>query len=239
MNKLDSSIMNLQDLVSDVISQNDSFSKIVERAQNIVIRNLPETENKNTLNKVNALIKDGLSLRDATCTRAVRKQSRRDSQFGVVIATCPDNETKTDIMKAKSNLKRHRTYDKVFIEHDRSSLRSEGNQILSIRTLVQAVGKDKIRMRGSRVVYYNAESTERDETVKDIDHREDRLHRNPHTARERRNINRDNRMQYRQRRPHMDRQDDRVKVRKETEIIDIIDMNIETKTGEAVGRIGG
>lgn len=206
MNRLDSSIKTLQDLVSDVMSQNDPLSRVEEREQNIIIRNLPETENENTLNKVHSLIKDGLSLRDASCTRAVRKQSRRKSQYGVIIATCRDKDTKADIMKAKSNLKHHRIYDKVFIEHDRS--RSERNQISSLRTLVQAVGKDKVRMRGNRVVYYNAEPPERDDTSMDIDqgeNRADRIRGNSH--RERRNNNRDDGTPYRPRRPPTERRE--------------------------------
>ena len=78
-------------------------------------------------------------------------------------------------MKAKSNLKRHRMYEHVFIEHDRS--RSERYQISSLRTLVQAVGKDKVRMRGNRVNYYNTESSERNDFAMDTDQRENGSHR--------------------------------------------------------------
>lgn len=212
MNRLDDSIKNLQDLVNDVMSNNDPTSKVreEERAHNIVIRNLPETENENTLNKVNALIKDGLNLRAANCTRAVRKQSRRESQSGVVIATCCDRDAKADIMKAKSNLKRHRVYEHVFIEHDRP--RSERNQISSLRTLVQAVGRDKVRMRGSRVIYYNAELTEGNDVAMDTNQRENRshrVHRNADTEGGRRDINRDDRAPFRPRRPPPNRRDDR------------------------------
>ena len=202
---LERNMESLRDLVNDIKRNGDSSIQIHEgeRVQNIVIRNLPETENENTLNKVNALIKDGLSLRDAACTRAVRKQSRRDSQPGVVIATCSDRDTKTDIMKAKSNLKRHRNYENVYIEHDRS--RAERSQISSLRTLVQAVGKDKVRMRGNRVVYHNAESNEREFPAMDTDQRaqnDNHTRGYVNSERERRNSDREDGRSYRTRGTH-------------------------------------
>jgi len=47
-------------------------------ALNVVIRNLPEQDSENIVEKVNKLIKDGLKVPDVECCHAVRKgQSTR------------------------------------------------------------------------------------------------------------------------------------------------------------------
>ena len=45
---------------------------------NIMVHGLPETANENISGKVDALIKDGLKVRDASMASAVRKSSRLD-----------------------------------------------------------------------------------------------------------------------------------------------------------------
>ena len=125
-------------------------SSVSDRVRNIVIRNLREAANENTLNKVNALINDGLKLRDAVCTKAERKQPRTKTHCGMIIARCDSDESKREIMRAKSNLRNNRTY----IEHAMPF--EERNQISNLRKLVNVVGKDRsnrLRVRGSRVVF--------------------------------------------------------------------------------------
>lgn len=149
-------IEEIQGTVSDVINHTSNSRASDDIALNIAIRNLGERENENTLNKVNALIKDGLRLRNISCKKAVRKQARSDLQQGVVIATCESLDAKKEIMKNKSKLKDIRQYERVFIEHDRP--RAERNQISNLRRLVNVVGRDRLRVQGSRVVF-----TEQDE----------------------------------------------------------------------------
>ena len=55
-------------------------------ALNVVIRNLPEKDNETTPFVVNALVKDGLKLKDIVCVSAERKRSFNDRYPGVVIA---------------------------------------------------------------------------------------------------------------------------------------------------------
>ena len=129
-------------------------SSVSDRVRNIVIRNLREAANENTLNKVNALINDGLKLRDAVYTKAERKQPRTKTHCGMIIARCDSDESKREIMQAKSNLRNSRTYEKVYIEHDMPF--EERNQISNLRKLVNVVYKDRsnrLRVRGSRVVF--------------------------------------------------------------------------------------
>ena len=155
---LDTNLQQLQETVGDVLDQSSARPRVLEdRARNIVIRNLQDSEGENTLNKVNALIKDGLKLREAVCIHAERKQSQVETQCGVIIATCDTNESKREIMRAKSNLRNSRAYERVFIEHDMPV--QERNQIANLRRLVSAVGKDSLRMRGSKVVFneYNGQ----------------------------------------------------------------------------------
>ncbi len=58
---------------------------------NVVIRDLPETQNENTKSKVNAMIRDGLRLSDVTCSTAVRKRSPNDGKPGLIIASFRSN----------------------------------------------------------------------------------------------------------------------------------------------------
>lgn len=149
--RLKRNVEDLQETVDDVITRTTNTRATEGISLNIAIRNLPESENENTLNKVNALIKDGLHLRHIMCKSAIRKQARSDSQHGVVIATCESLDIKKEIMKNKSKLMATRSYERVFIEHDRP--KSERNQISNLRTLVNAVGRDRLRVQGSRLVF--------------------------------------------------------------------------------------
>ena len=118
---------------------------------NIAIRNLADSDSENTLNKVNALIKDCLRLRNSSCHKAVRKPARGDNQNGVVIATCGCPDDKREIMQNKSKPKDKRQYERVYIEHDRSP--AERKQISNLRKLVNVAGRDPLRVQGSRVVF--------------------------------------------------------------------------------------
>ena len=76
----------------------------INRTLNIVVRNLPETRNENTTDKVNTLIKEGLKIQNVSVTKAVRKESK-STENGVIIASCKDREDKETVMKAKASLK--------------------------------------------------------------------------------------------------------------------------------------
>ncbi|VDI45367.1 Hypothetical predicted protein [Mytilus galloprovincialis] len=54
-----------------------------EEAIRVIVRNLPESNGEKELNKVNALIKDGLHLKDVKAVSADRKKSYKEWKCGV------------------------------------------------------------------------------------------------------------------------------------------------------------
>ena len=140
-----------QELQSSTQRQNSSISNEtveINRALNIVVRNLPETRNENTTDKVNTLVKDGLKIHNILVTNAVRKESK-SAENGVIVASCKDKEDKEAVMKAKAGLKDHRRYNKVFSEHDKSV--GERKTASNLRTIAKILGRDKVTVRGSRI----------------------------------------------------------------------------------------
>lgn len=121
---------------------------------NIVIRDLPETENENTAIKVNKLIKDGLKVHGVTCKSADRKNSRSSSKPGLVIAKMRSHEDKRKVMSNKSKLLDHQQYSGVFVQHDQS----QADRVMAnnFRTILQSLKGSNLTVRGSRVVQKNA-----------------------------------------------------------------------------------
>ena len=60
---------------------------VSNRSLNIAIRDLPESDGENINNKVNAVIKDGLHMRNVSVKSAVRKASINQTKPDVVIAS--------------------------------------------------------------------------------------------------------------------------------------------------------
>ena len=86
---------------------------------NVIVRNLPERENENTMVEVNCLIKDGLEIRDITVESATRKSNySAETNPGIVIAKFKSKYEKFTVMKNKNKLKDHRRFSNVFLEHD-------------------------------------------------------------------------------------------------------------------------
>lgn len=109
-----------------------------------VIRNLDvdqreEHDQTITMNKVKALIKDGLKLSDITIKSVCRKKNLSNNRPGVIIASVDNGAQKTKLMKCKSSLKQSRNFHKVYIEDDRpQEIRtSEAN----MRTVLHELGK--------------------------------------------------------------------------------------------------
>ena len=127
-----------------------------DRSLNVVIRGLPVTNNENVKTKVNALIKDGLRIRDVTCNSAERKTSYNEAKPGVIIASFSSHEDKRKVMQKKVDLKYCRQYDNVFIQHDLS----QPDRILSnnFRTILSALREQNLTVRGTRVVQLNREN---------------------------------------------------------------------------------
>ena len=70
---------------------------------------------------------------------------------GVIVAKCATKEDK-EIMKAKSILNRSSdtAVKKIFIDHDKSRVQRQLES--NMRLIVQTVAKDKLELRGSRVI---------------------------------------------------------------------------------------
>jgi hypothetical protein len=165
---------NISEVKSDVQKLERDYASVVKKGENadislnIVVRNLPESSNENIESKLNTLIKEGLKLTDIQVTHVIRKRAFRDTDNGVVVATCKDNEQKRKIMLAKASLQRSKKYERVFIEHDKS--REERVNMSNMKTIVNTIGRDKLSIRGNRIVenQYNGYgrkswgSTERD-----------------------------------------------------------------------------
>ena len=64
-------------------------------------------------------------------------------------------------MKIKSKLKDSRRYENVYIEHDLSRQQRVFNSYM--RTIVNAIGRDKLQVKGSRVNFKNTNSEDQNE----------------------------------------------------------------------------
>ena len=102
---------------------------------NIVIRNLKEHSDEanengstHTLHLVNALMRDGLKLKNIKLVKVERKFSRGNSAC-IVIATLESLEDKQSIMKNKNKLQSHRAFEEVYIDNDltRSELETQNS----------------------------------------------------------------------------------------------------------------
>ena len=109
----------------------------------VIVRNLPESDGQNTLNKVNALIKDGLHLNDVKALTADRNKSYKEGKQGVIVVTLQSAGDKRKIMDKK------RDFKDVFIENDVSKNQHMLN--MNLRNIVNAIGDNKLEIRGGRI----------------------------------------------------------------------------------------
>ncbi len=108
-----------------------------------MIKNLPEGEGEDTLGLVNSVIKD------VSVTEVARKKSYREGYPGVVIAICASRDDKRKIMSNKSSLKDSTQYQEVMIDAHKNFQQCMLESHL--HSIVNAVGKDKLTVRGSQV----------------------------------------------------------------------------------------
>lgn len=127
---------------------------------NIVIRNLPHSENENTKIKVNTFIKDILKL-NVEIASAQRRQPRNESESGVIVAKCKSKDDKLQIMRAKAKLRHSRVYSNVYIEHDLTI--RDRNTMSNFRTLANAIGNDKLFVRGNKLIIRSNQQQTADE----------------------------------------------------------------------------
>ena len=120
-----------------------------DRKRRIVIRNLQERQNENIKDRVNNII-DYLKISDVSVEKAERKINNYSSKPGVVIATFSCSEDKHKVMDVKKNLKKGTRYHDVYIENDVPAHQRKLKN--NIRTIVNTLGGEKLKLHGSRVI---------------------------------------------------------------------------------------
>lgn len=120
-----------------------------EISRNLVIRNLKDHVVENVARKVDTLIKDGLKVNDITVVSAERKLSR-NGKPGVVIAKFKTKEEVNILLSKKKLLRNSDQHSSVYIAQDIPYNDRVHNQ--NMRTLLNAVGRNQLEMRGSFVV---------------------------------------------------------------------------------------
>ena len=120
-----------------------------------VVKNLKyskkEDEDKQvTVNKVQALLRDGLKIKNVKVLSAERKGAR-DDRPGLIITEVESAEQKKSIFKCKRQLRGNKVYPDVYINDD---LPFELRQTeASLRTLVREMGKEnQYTVRGARLI---------------------------------------------------------------------------------------
>ncbi|CAC5395184.1 unnamed protein product [Mytilus coruscus] len=114
-------IDNVQKSCENLILEKKDENSIDIR-NNVIIKNLAYDEKEKdsaevTMNKVQTLFRDGLSIPNVKIQKVTRKNGN-ERYNGVVVVQLEDNEQKKDIFKNKRNLKNNPAYKKVYIDND-------------------------------------------------------------------------------------------------------------------------
>ncbi len=122
----------------------------------LVIKNLPETKGQKLLVigwRLDLFV-DGLGLKNSqfNIERAQRKGDPNTTRnySRVVVTTLKYKDAMKLVMKSKSRLKNNEQYKKVYMNMDKPFL--ERKMENSLRTLINTVAKDKLLLKGGRVV---------------------------------------------------------------------------------------
>ncbi len=156
--------------VSSMSTQSTYISSEEDISRNIVIRNLPYSNNERIDSKVNQLIRDGLKLGHVSVASAERKIAQEgNSRPGVVIATLKSNADKKKVMTSKRELRNHKSYSSVYINHDQH--KSERIMADNFRAILSALkkGDTNLSVQGSRVVRNEPRDIYRSEHVQQRD----------------------------------------------------------------------
>ena len=154
-----------------------------DRSLNVVIRGLPETDNENLNNKVNAVLRDGLQIRNVQIKSVERKPSNSSSKPGVVITSFKSKKDKRKVMTAKSNLKDSRQYRDVYLHQDQS--REQRLMTSNFKAVLDALNRNDrdLSLHGTRVVRRNQQERQnrqdhqRDESPRGRDSSQSDSHR--------------------------------------------------------------
>jgi len=116
----------------------------------IVLMNVQETRDESVSNKVMSIMRDGLKLPRVSFQQVERRQSRNSRRPGIIIATCASTEEKNEIMKKKRLLRNSRNFKDVFVVPYNTP--SEQREIQNLRTIVNTIGGNRLRLQGNRIV---------------------------------------------------------------------------------------
>ncbi|CAC5385800.1 unnamed protein product [Mytilus coruscus] len=138
-------VENIEKSYANVAKQQPNMDEAIR----IIVRNLPESNGENVLNKVNALIKDGLHLKDVKAVSADRKKSYKEGKYDVVVVVFKSMNDKRKVMDKKRDLKDSRNFKDIFIENDLSKSQRILNN--NLRNIVNAIGENRLEIKGGRV----------------------------------------------------------------------------------------
>ncbi|CAG2196709.1 unnamed protein product [Mytilus edulis] len=151
-------VSSLEQSYADVLKQNKNQSQALsEDKLSVVIKNLPETEKENTSRKVGGLIKDGLRLKNIQVAAVERKINKIPGKHGVIIVKFQNSDDKQKVMEKKRELKDSRNYKDVYI--DNAIPKAQRLMNSNLRSIVKAIGNDKLEIRGSVIRPKYAKST--------------------------------------------------------------------------------
>ncbi|KAK3101643.1 hypothetical protein FSP39_005134 [Pinctada imbricata] len=144
-NEVEMRVSQLKKSYANVAEGKDS-AMVSNISKSIVIKMLPEKRGEPndadaTKNNVNALIRDGLRLRDIKVVSAKRKQNKNSKNPGVVTFTLETKEQKEKLIKEKSKLKSTEKYKRVYIEEEMSKEQLSADQ--NMRTILKETGIDR------------------------------------------------------------------------------------------------
>ncbi|CAG2257828.1 unnamed protein product [Mytilus edulis] len=151
-------VSSLEQSYADVLKQNKNQSQALsEDKLSVVIKNFPETEKENTSRKVGGLIKDGLRLKNIQVAAVERKINKIPGKHGVIIVKFQNSDDKQKVMEKKRELKDSRNYKDVYI--DNAIPKAQRLMNSNLRSIVKAIGNDKLEIRGSVIRPKYAKST--------------------------------------------------------------------------------
>ena len=150
MDELNRRMKSLEEKVSTSEQSHGNFNSGDDLKRNIIIKHLDGRENENLKDRVNSLIYNDLKLDKIRVESATRKPTKRDSKPGVIVAVCKTMMGKESIMRKKSDLKKSRLCENVYIEHHLPPEQRRLNN--NLRTIVNTIGSDRLRLKGSRVL---------------------------------------------------------------------------------------
>ena len=109
-----------------------------DRIKRLVILNVQESETEDAEAKANAVLREGLKLKNVKFSAVERKRSRFQGKSGVIVATCKCIEDKDQILQARGKLCESRVHSNVQIWPDRTQ--QERTHHNNMRALAQATG---------------------------------------------------------------------------------------------------